>query len=50
MVMEELGLTYQETFVNFKNLEQKDPTHTQYNPNGRIPTLIDHWNNDFIVW
>ncbi|KAI0821214.1 glutathione transferase Ure2p5 [Irpex lacteus] len=50
MVMEELGLTYQETFVNFKNLEQKDPTHTQYNPNGRIPTLIDHWNNDFVVW
>ena len=22
----------------------------KYNPNGRIPTLIDHNNNDFTIW
>ncbi|KAI0087066.1 glutathione transferase Ure2p5 [Irpex rosettiformis] len=50
MVLEELGLTYHEIFVDFAKLEHKDPSHTKYNPNGRIPTLIDHTNNDFAIW
>ncbi|KAI0632132.1 glutathione S-transferase C-terminal-like protein, partial [Trametes polyzona] len=49
IVLEELGLEYESRFLDFRT-EIKAPEHTQYNPNGRIPTLIDHKNNDFVVW
>jgi len=49
-VLEELGLTYETIYVQFDKNEQKSPEHTKLNPNGRIPTLIDHKNNDFVVW
>lgn len=50
MVLEELGLTYETKFLDFQAGEQKSEAHTKYNPNGRIPTLIDHKNNDFAIW
>ncbi|KAI0702242.1 thioredoxin-like protein [Earliella scabrosa] len=49
-VLEELGLTYESVYLDFGKGEQKAPEHTKYNPNGRIPTLIDHANGDFAVW
>jgi len=49
-MLEELKLTYETKFLNFEAGEQKGPEHTKHNPNGRIPTLIDHENNDFAVW
>ncbi|KAI0656170.1 glutathione S-transferase C-terminal-like protein [Cubamyces menziesii] len=49
-VLEELGLTYESIYLDFAKLEQKSPEHTKLNPNGRIPTLIDHQNNDFVIW
>ena len=49
-VLEELGLTYESKFLDFGKEEQKAEIHTKYNPNGRIPTLIDHRNNDFAIW
>ena len=49
-VLEELGLTYESKYLDFNKEEQKGPEHVQYNPNGRIPTLIDHTNGDFVVW
>ena len=49
-VLEELGLTYETRYLDFGKNEQKSADHTQYNPNGRIPTLIDHKNNDFVIW
>ena len=49
-VLEELGLTYENVFLDFAKGEQKAPEHTKYNPNGRIPTLINHHNDDFVVW
>ena len=49
-VLEELGLTYESKFLDFMKGEQKGPEHTQFNPNGRIPTLIDHTNGDFAIW
>ena len=49
-VLEALGLTYESVFLDFQKGEHKAPSFTQYNPNGRIPAIIDHANNDFVVW
>lgn len=49
-VFEELGLTYESIYLDFRKGEQKQPEHVKYNPNGRIPTIIDHKNNDFVLW
>ena len=50
MVLEELGLTYEPIFLDPSKNELKTPPHIDYNPNGRIPTLIDHHNGDFAIW
>jgi len=50
IVLEALGLKYESKFLDFSTDEQKKPEHTRYNPNGRIPTIIDHDNNDFTLW
>ncbi|KAI0659471.1 glutathione S-transferase C-terminal-like protein [Cubamyces menziesii] len=50
IVLEELGLEYESIYLDFQKGEQKAPEYTKFNPNGRIPTLIDHSNNDFVVW
>lgn len=50
MVLLELGLTYETQWVDIRAGEHKAPAYTQYNPNGRAPTLIDHYNNDFVIW
>ncbi|TCD68744.1 Glutathione S-transferase 2 [Steccherinum ochraceum] len=47
-VLNTLGLEYETVYLNFE--EVKQPAHTQYNPNGRIPTLIDHANGDLVIW
>ena len=49
-VLKALGLTYEHVFLDLLKQEQKGAEHTQFNPNGRIPTLIDHTNGDFAVW
>ncbi|CDO72785.1 hypothetical protein BN946_scf184994.g38 [Trametes cinnabarina] len=49
-VLEELGLTYESIYLDFAKGEHKAPEYTKYNPNGRIPTIIDHQNNDFVIW
>ncbi|TFK90921.1 glutathione S-transferase C-terminal-like protein [Polyporus arcularius HHB13444] len=49
-VLEELGLSYHSIYIDFIKQEHRAPEHTQYNPNGRIPTLIDHHNGDFVIW
>ncbi|CDO72784.1 hypothetical protein BN946_scf184994.g37 [Trametes cinnabarina] len=49
-VLEELGLTYESIYLDFARGEHKAPEYTQYNPNGRIPALIDHRSNDFVIW
>ena len=50
IVLEELGLTYEPVYLDFGKSEHKAPDYLKINPNGRIPTIIDHQNNDFIVW
>ena len=50
IILEELGLDYDPIYINIMTGDQKKESHTKYNPNGRIPTLVDHKNNDFAVW
>ena len=50
IVLEELGLTYESVYFDFSKKEHKDSTYLKINPNGRIPAIIDHHNNDFVVW
>ncbi|KAI0821215.1 glutathione transferase Ure2p5 [Irpex lacteus] len=50
MVLSELDLTYEEIFLDTFKGETKLPQYTKYNPNGRVPALIDHRNNDFVIW
>ena len=50
MVLEELGLTCEPVYFDFFKKEHKTPEYLKINPNGRIPAIIDHHNNDFIVW
>ena len=50
IVLEELGLTYESVYLDFNKGEQKAPEFLKINPNGRIPALVDHQNNDFTVW
>jgi glutathione S-transferase len=49
-VMEELGLSYNEVILDFAKEEQKTEEYRKLNPNGRIPTLVDHSNNDEVIW
>lgn len=52
MLLHELGLgdSYNLVLLNQPKGEVKSEKHTKHNPNGRVPTLIDHSNNDFTVW
>ncbi|HIA48867.1 MAG TPA: glutathione S-transferase [Candidatus Hydrogenedentes bacterium] len=48
--LEELGLTYNVKPVNLAKGEQKESEYLALNPNGRIPTIIDHDNENFVVF
>ncbi|KAK7681826.1 hypothetical protein QCA50_015173 [Cerrena zonata] len=49
-VFEELGLTYKSIYLRFDEGDHQKPEFTKYNPNGRVPALIDHGNQDFVIW
>src|ERR1700739_1657866 len=48
--LEEAGVSYDLTFVDFSRRDQKDPEYVKLNPNGRIPTIVDRGNRDFAVF
>ncbi|KIM32992.1 hypothetical protein M408DRAFT_190392 [Serendipita vermifera MAFF 305830] len=50
IILNELGLTYKEYLLDFGKQEQKGESYVSFMPNGRIPALVDHWNNDKVVW
>jgi glutathione S-transferase len=50
ITLEELGLAYKVRRIDFDNREQKEPWYLKINPNGRIPTIVDHDNGDFAVF
>ncbi len=48
ILLEELGINYDIKFVNFAKQQQHDAEYVKLNPNGKIPTLVDHTNGNII--
>ena len=50
IALEELGLPYTVHSIKLGEGEQKKPAYLKLNPNGRIPTIVDHDEGDFVVF
>jgi glutathione S-transferase len=50
ITLEELALPYKVRRIDFEKREQKEPWYLELNPNGRIPTIVDHDNGGFAVF
>jgi len=50
VTLEELGLPYRVHAVDLGKGEQKQDWFLAINPNGRIPAIVDHENDDFAVF
>ena len=50
IALEEMALPYTYKKIDLGKLEQKEDWYLKLNPNGRIPTIIDHDNDDFAVF
>ena len=49
IALEELGIDYDVEYLHFDKNEQKTPEFLKLNPNGRIPVIVDHDNDDFVL-
>ncbi|MEX1000322.1 MAG: glutathione S-transferase N-terminal domain-containing protein [Thermodesulfobacteriota bacterium] len=50
IMLEETGLPYITKHLKLGKMEQKEDWYMELNPNGRIPTIVDHDNDDFAVF
>jgi glutathione S-transferase/GST-like protein len=50
IALEELSLPYELRVLDFSRQEQKEDWYLALNPNGRIPTIVDHDAGDFAVF
>jgi len=50
IALEELGLPYHARPIALSKNEQKEEWYLKLNPNGRIPTIVDRDNGDFVVF
>jgi GST-like protein len=50
IALEEMELPYSVRHIKLSEREQKQDWYLKLNPNGRIPTIIDHDNDDFVVF
>jgi GST-like protein len=50
IALEEMALPYTYRYIRLSKREQKEEWYLKLNPNGRIPTIIDHDNDDFVVF
>lgn len=50
IMLEEVGFPYNVLHLKLHELEQRNPVYLRLNPNGRIPTIVDHDEDDFVVF
>jgi len=50
ILLEELKLPYNAISVDLDKKEQKKPEFLKLNPNGRIPVIVDHDNENFTIF
>ena len=50
IMLEELKLPYNVIAVNLVKKEQKKAKYLKLNPNGRVPTIVDRENGNFVVF
>jgi GST-like protein len=50
IMLEEIGLPYTVKPIHLEQLEQKQEWYLELNPNGRIPTIVDHDEGGFAVF
>ena len=50
IMLEEIGLLYTVKPIHLEQLEQKQEWYLKLNPNGRIPTIVDHDEGGFAVF
>jgi glutathione S-transferase len=50
IMLEEIGLPYTVKPIRLEKLEQKQEWYLKLNPNGRIPTIVDHDEGGFAVF
>lgn len=50
ITLEEMDLDYDVKAIDLAKGEQKEDWYVALNPNGRIPTIVDHHNDDFAVF
>ncbi|MGH7819810.1 MAG: glutathione S-transferase family protein [Candidatus Binatia bacterium] len=50
IMLEEIELPYTVKHIRLDQLEQKEPSYLKINPNGRIPTIVDHDEGGFAVF
>lgn len=50
IMLEEVRLPYEVRWLKLDQSEQKDDWFLDINPNGRIPAMVDHDNDDFAVF
>lgn len=48
--LEEAEIDYELTPIDFSKKEQKSEWYLKLNPNGRIPTIVDRGNDNFVVF
>ena len=49
IALEELGIDYEVRYLRFEKKEQKSDHFLALNLNGRIPVIVDHSSNDFVL-
>ncbi len=50
IMLEELELLHEATWLNLGELQQKEPWFLKINPNGRIPAIVDRDEDNFAVF